>query len=88
MSDNPSVMRPRFYVPDLDPRAPTAALPADEARHPQPPLEERHQAVDAERGGDVQPGHRQVHLDAARGLLLRLHREHRQFGDAESESPA
>jgi 16S rRNA (uracil1498-N3)-methyltransferase len=33
MSDNPSVMRPRFYVPDLDPRAPTAALPADEARH-------------------------------------------------------
>ncbi len=33
MADNPSVMRPRFYVPDLDPRVSTAALPADEARH-------------------------------------------------------
>jgi 16S rRNA (uracil1498-N3)-methyltransferase len=33
MADNPSVMRPRFYAPDLDPQAPTAALPADEARH-------------------------------------------------------
>jgi 16S rRNA (uracil1498-N3)-methyltransferase len=26
-------MLPRFYVPDLDPEAPKAALPADEARH-------------------------------------------------------
>jgi 16S rRNA (uracil1498-N3)-methyltransferase len=26
-------MRPRFYVPDLDPQSPKAALPADEARH-------------------------------------------------------
>jgi 16S rRNA (uracil1498-N3)-methyltransferase len=33
MADNPSVTRPRFYVPDLDPHAPVAALPADEARH-------------------------------------------------------
>jgi 16S rRNA (uracil1498-N3)-methyltransferase len=33
MADNPSVMRPRFYVPDLDPQVPAAALPVDEARH-------------------------------------------------------
>ena len=26
-------MLPRFYVPDLDPQVPSAALPADEARH-------------------------------------------------------
>ena len=41
--------------------------------------------VDRERRDEVQHRHREVDLDAARGLLLRLHREHRQLGDAHRE---
>lgn len=33
MMNNLAVMPPRFYVPDLDPSARAATLPADEARH-------------------------------------------------------
>lgn len=33
MTDNQGLMLPRFYVPGLDPAAPAAALPPEEARH-------------------------------------------------------
>ncbi len=41
-------------------------------------------AVDGEGRDEVQHRHRQVDLDAARGFFLRLHREHRQLGDADT----
>ena len=48
-------------------------------------LDQQRDAVDGEGRDEVERGHGQVDLDAARGLFLRLHREHRQLGDADRE---
>src|SRR5574337_1522491 len=45
----------------------------DHARHARALLDEGHDAVDGQGRHHVQRRHHQVHLDAARGLLLHLH---------------
>ena len=43
-------------------------------------IDEQRGAVDGEGGDEIQPAHRQVDLDAARGLLLRLQGEQGELG--------
>src|SRR5260221_10152235 len=57
----------------------------DHARHLDALLDQQRQAVDRERRHEVQERHREVDLDAARGLLGGLLREESQLGDADRE---
>ena len=56
-------------------------MASDHAGHAHAVLDEQGDAVDGKGGDEVQAGHREVHLDAARGFFLRLHGEHGEFGD-------
>ena len=59
---------------------PSGRATHDHARDACAFFNEGHDAVDRKRRDDVQRGHRQIDLDAARGFFLRLHGEHGEFG--------
>src|SRR5664279_6661103 len=61
------------------------SLRAEQAWHLDAAFDEGGEPVHRECRDEVQAGDGEVDLDAARGLFLRLHREHRQLGDRHRE---
>src|SRR6186713_2721895 len=66
--------------------SPACGAGDDEAGDLHPLLDKSHDPVDRKGRDGIQRRHRQVDFNAARGLFLRLHGEHGEFGDGDRKS--